>query len=45
MIRTITLNRHQKHAKEQIRQIEEAAKRDILYDEDSPELIPALLWP
>lgn len=42
MIRTITLNRYQKPAKEQIRQSEEAAKREILYDEDSPELTSAM---
>ncbi len=41
MIRTVTLDRNQKPTKEQIRQIEEAAKKEIVYDEDSPELTPA----
>lgn len=42
MIRTVPLDRNQKPAKEQIRQIEEAAKKEIVYDEDSPELTPAM---
>ena len=42
MIRTVTLNRGQKPTEEQIRQIEEAAKREIVFDEDSPELTPAM---
>ncbi len=42
MIRTVTLNRDQKPTEEQIRQIEEAAKREIVFDEDSPELTPAM---
>lgn len=42
MIRTVTLDRNQKPTKEQIRQIEEAAKREIVFDEDSPELTPAM---
>ncbi|MDE6990648.1 MAG: hypothetical protein K2P42_08325 [Lachnospiraceae bacterium] len=42
MIRTVTLNRSQKPTEEQIRQIEEAAKREIVFDEDSPELTPAM---
>lgn len=42
MIRTVTLNRNQKPTSEQIRQIEEAAKREIVFDEDSPELTPAM---
>lgn len=42
MIRTITLDRNQKPTKEQSRQIEEAAKKEIVYDEDSPELTPAV---
>lgn len=42
MIRTATLDRDQKPTKEQIRQIEEAAKREIVFDEDSPELTPAM---
>lgn len=42
MIRTVTLNRNQKPTEKQIRQIEEAAKREIVFDEDSPELTPAM---
>ncbi|WP_288175569.1 hypothetical protein [Sporofaciens musculi] len=42
MIRTVTLDRNQKPTKEQIRQIEEATKREIVFDEDSPELTPAM---
>ena len=42
MIRTVTLDRNQKPTKEQIRQIKEAAKREIVFDEDSPELTPAM---
>lgn len=42
MIRTVTLDRNQKPTKEQLRQIEEAKKREIVFDEDSPELTPAM---
>lgn len=42
MIRTVTLDRNQKPTEEQIKQIEEAAKREIVFDEDSPELTPAM---
>ena len=42
MIRTVTLNRNQKPTEKQIRQIEDAAKREIVFDEDSPELTPAM---
>jgi hypothetical protein len=42
MIRTATLDRNQKPTEEQIRQIREAAKREIVFDEDSPELTPAM---
>ena len=42
MIRTAILDRNQKPTKEQIQQIAEAAKREIVYDEDSPELTPAM---
>ena len=42
MIRTVTLDRNQKPTKEQIEQIEEAKKREIVFDEDSPELTPAM---
>ena len=42
MIRTVTLDRKQKPTEEQIKQIEEATKREIVFDEDSPELTPAM---
>lgn len=42
MIRTVALDSNQKLTEEQIRQIEEAAKREIVFDEDSPELTPAM---
>lgn len=42
MIRTATLDRNQKPTKEQIEQIKEAAKKEIVFDEDSPELTPAM---
>ncbi len=42
MIRTATLDRNQKPTEEQINQIKEAAKRAIVFDEDSPELTPAM---
>ena len=42
MIRTATLDRNQKPTEEQIKQIREAAKRDIVFDEDSPELTPEM---
>ena len=42
MIRIAILDRNQKPTKEQIQQIEEAAKRTIVFDEDSPELTPAM---
>ena len=42
MIRTVTLDRNQKPTEEQIRQIKEAAKREIVFDEDSPEMTPAM---
>ena len=42
MIRTVTLSREQKPTQEQIEQIKEAAKREIVFDEDSPELTPAM---
>lgn len=42
MIRTVTLNRNQKPTDEQIKQIDEAAKKEIIFDEDSPELTPAM---
>ena len=42
MIRTVTLDRNQKPTEEQVRQIKEAAKRESVFDEDSPELTPAM---
>lgn len=42
MIKTATLTRNQKPTDEQIKQIEDAAKREIVYDDDSPELTPAM---
>lgn len=42
MIWTVTLDRNQKPTDEQIRQIKEASKREIIFDEDSPELTPAM---
>ena len=42
MIRTVTLDRTQKLTEEQIKQIKEAAKRESVFDEDSPELTPAM---
>lgn len=42
MIRKVTLDRNQKPTMEQIKQIEEAKKREIVFDEDSPELTPAM---
>ena len=42
MIKKVILDRNQQLTAEQIRQIEEAAKREIVFDEDSPELTPAM---
>ena len=42
MIRTVTLEKKKKPTEEQLKQIEEAAKREIIFDEDSPELTPAM---
>lgn len=42
MIKTVTLDRNQKPTAEQIKQIEEAAKKVICFDEDSPALTPAM---
>lgn len=42
MIRTVTLDKKQVPTEEQIKQIKEAAKREIIFDEDSPELTPAM---
>ncbi|MCD7738717.1 MAG: hypothetical protein LUH58_06725 [Lachnospiraceae bacterium] len=42
MIRTAILSKDQKLTEEQIRQIEAAREKDIVFDEDSPELTPAM---
>ena len=42
MIKTVTLTRDQKPTDEQIKQIQEAGKREIVYDDDSPEITPAM---
>ncbi|MCD7955301.1 MAG: hypothetical protein LUG93_06030 [Lachnospiraceae bacterium] len=42
MTRTVTLNRDQKLTEEQIREIEAARNKPIIFDEDSPELTPAM---
>ena len=42
MIQTAILDRKQKPTKKQIQQISKDAKREIVYDEDSPELTPAM---
>ena len=42
MIQTVILDKNQKPTKEQLKQIEDAAKREIVFDEDSPELTPEM---
>ena len=42
MMRTVTLNEDQKPTPEQIQMIRQAAERPVVYDEDSPELTPAM---
>lgn len=42
MIKKVTLDRNQQPTEDQIRQIEEAAEKPIVFDEDSPELTPAM---
>ena len=42
MIKKVILDRNQQPTEEQIRQIEEAAAKPIVFDEDSPELTPAM---
>ena len=42
MIQTAILDRKQKPTKKQIQQISKVAKKEIVYDEDSPELTPAM---
>ena len=42
MIRTFTIKEGQKPTQEQLEEVEAAAKREIQFDEDSPELSPAM---
>ena len=42
MIKKVILDRNQQPTEEQIRQIEKAAAKPIVFDEDSPELTPAM---
>ena len=42
MIVSFTLEEGQKPTKEQLEEVEAAAKREIQFDEDSPELSPAM---
>lgn len=42
MIRTAILNKNQRPTEKQVEQIREAAKKEIIFDEDSPELTPAM---
>ena len=42
MIVTFTIEEGQKPTKEQLEEVRAAAKRPIVYDEDCPELSPAL---
>lgn len=42
MIKTATLDKDQKPTDEMFRQIREAAKKEIVFDEDSPEMTPAM---
>lgn len=42
MINTATLDKDQKPTDEMLREIREAAKKEIVFDEDSPEMTPAM---
>ena len=42
MIKTVSLNKNQKPTQEQIEEVREAARRPVVYDEDSPEMTPAM---
>lgn len=42
MIRTFTIGEGQTPTKEQLEEVKAAAQREIQFDEDSPELSPAL---
>lgn len=43
MIKTYILEPGQKPTEEQLKEVEEAKKYEITFDEDSPELSPALM--
>ena len=43
MIVSFTLEEGQKPTKEQLEEVEAAAKREIQFDEDAPELSPAMI--
>ncbi len=42
MIKTFTINPGQKLTEEQLKEVEKAASRPITFDEDCPELSPAM---
>lgn len=42
MIRTFTIDNGQKPTNEQLQEVIEAKKKPIIFDEDSPELSPAM---
>ena len=42
MMKTVILDRDQKPTQEQIRSIHAAAKRKIVFDEDSPDMTPKM---
>lgn len=42
MTKTFSIKEGQKPTEEQLREVEIAAEKDIQYDEDSPELSPAM---
>ncbi len=42
MIRTVILDENQKPTEKQIDQIKEATKKEVIFDEDSPELTPTM---
>jgi len=43
MIKTYTINKGDKPTEEQIKEIEEAKKYPIVFDDDCPELSPAMI--
>lgn len=43
MIKTFTIKNDQVPTQEQLEEVREAAKREIQFDEDSPELSPAMV--